>query len=289
MYISPDTILAPKLGEQFEFGLQESLLERGSGPLNEDALAIGRDVCIVCDGATSLASSPAPESLSGGRYAANLTIDAFIDSTGLTLEERACLANKKIAEGMSACGIDQADRARLWSTSFAAVQVSGHTLHWCQSGDCTILLLYRDGSSRRVTPLPGQDSEVLARWQQLGGAKETTIHQLLGEQIAAVRRKMNRTFGSLNGEPEAMEFLACGTEDIEPVAEIILFTDGLFPPSPDPHSPFDENKFISLYRSGGLRGVREVIRNIQRGDPGCFRYPRFKLHDDIAAVSLRQL
>ena len=138
------------------------------------------------------------------------------------------------------------DRARLWSTSFAAVQVSGHTLHWCQSGDCTILLLYRDGSSRRVTPLPGQDSEVLANWQQLGGSKDTTIHQLLGEQIAAVRRMVNRTFGSLNGEPEAMDFLACGAEDIGSVAEIVLFTDGLFPPSPDPHRPFDEKKFTGF-------------------------------------------
>ena len=41
-----------------------------------------------------------------------------------------------------------------------------------------------------------------------------------------------------------------------------------------------------LYLDGGLSAVFRQVRQLQSDDPECRRYPRFKCHDDIAAVAL---
>jgi len=38
---------------------------------------------------------------------------------------------------------------------------------------------------------------------------------------------------------------------------------------------------------GGLQAVRNHVRRLQQEDPTCRKYPRFKQHDDIAAVAIQ--
>lgn len=272
------------------YRVAESLLDKGSGRFNEDALGINDTICVVCDGATSLqpvAEQCLPGS-SGGQQAARIGAAAFTSSAKSSLLDSARRANQQIRARMVQAGVELGCRERLWSTSLAAVRIYGRRLDWCQIGDCMIMLIFNDGRSRLLSPVPAQDEQVLRTWQTRGAEEQGSIHQVLAAEIAAVRRQTNRSFGSLNGEDEALDFLAHGSLEDEQISDILLFTDGLFPPNPDPSMTFDQDKLVSLYRSAGLGGVRDYIRRVQREDPRCTRYPRFKMFDDIGAIALRR-
>lgn len=272
------------------YRVAETLLEKGSGPLIEDELAFNDTTCVVCDGATSLqqAAEQCLPGTSGGQRAARIGAAAFTAATGSSLRESARRANLQIRAQMAQAGVDLGCREQLWSTSLAAVQIHGHRMDWCQIGDCVILLIFDDGSSRLLSRLPAQDEQVLKTWQAIGADAHGSIHQELAGEIAAVRRQTNRLFGSLNGEDEALDFLARGSLEDERISDILLFTDGLFPPNPDPAMPLDQDKLVRLYRSAGLGEVRDYIRRVQCDDPRCLRYPRFKMFDDIGAIALRR-
>jgi hypothetical protein len=98
---------------------------------------------------------------------------------------------------------------------------------------------------------------------------------------------MNIRYGVLNGEPAALDFLRHGYEELDNVSDILLFTDGLFLPRENPLEDSDWCSFVNLYRQGGLQAVRDHVRYLQRQDPTLKKYPRFKLHDDIAAVAIK--
>jgi len=295
MYLFPETILNSSTSvpaKQLEPGFQvrETLLEQGSGRVNEDMLAVASHLSIVSDGATSLHSAPqlSDPTVSGGQEAARITASVFSEVPGRNLLDSAHRANELIREAMIDHGVDLLDREQLWSTSFAAVQINEDSINWCQTGDCVILLVYGDGRGQLLTELPGHDREVLKTWQQIGARSEGTVQQTLASEIAAVRRTMNRKYGVLNGEEEALDFLSSGTIRDDRISDVLLFSDGLFPPSTNPDNLFDAELFVRLYKRGGLKRIRDHVRALQNHDPACYLYPRFKMHDDISGVALKR-
>lgn len=297
MYLSPDNILNSSASPPAEkpdprFLVNETLLEQGSGPVNEDMLATVNRLSIVCDGATTLHSAQrqsAAQPTSGGQKAAGITASVFSGDPERNLLDSARRANELIREAMIDEGLDLREREQLWSTSFAAVQVNEDSIAWCQTGDCMILLIHRDGGAQLLTELPGQDREVLKTWQQIGARSSGTIQQNLAAEIAAVRGRMNKEFGVLNGENEALKFVSSGTVEADQISDVLLFSDGLFPPSTSPDNLFDAELFVQLYKNGGLKHIRNHVRSLQKDDPGCYRYPRFKMYDDISGVALKRL
>lgn len=297
MYLSPDNILNSSASPPAEkpdprFLVNEALLEQGSGPVNEDMLATVNRLSIVCDGATTLHSAQrqsAAQPTSGGQKAAGITASVFSGDPERNLLDSARRANELIRKAMIEEGLDLREREQLWSTSFAAVQVNEDSIAWCQTGDCMILLIHRDGGAQLLTELPGQDREVLKTWQQIGARSSGTIQQNLAAEIAAVRGRMNKEFGVLNGENEALKFVSSGTVEADQISDVLLFSDGLFPPSTSPDNLFDAELFVQLYKNGGLKHIRNHVRSLQKDDPGCYRYPRFKMYDDISGVALKRL
>jgi len=286
MYLkAEDSALAPPRITGNSFILRDTLLEQGSGVENEDSLSTANGVYIVCDGATSLAGKRRTMPVSGGKQAALLTAQAFSTNQG-SLIDMAMTANQEISEAMRVSGLDFTDRSSLWSTSFAALRFRKENLEWAQSGDCSIILLYDDGTSKMVTKLPGHDTDTLKKWQQIGTTAGASIHEVLARDISAVRKKMNREYGVLNGEPEALSFIDGGVERTERVTDILLFSDGFWLPSQDPAQPLDHEALAKMYRSGGLSTIRDYIRFIQKKDVNCVLYPRFKKHDDMSVIAL---
>jgi len=286
MYLSTEHFATPLSCPAIPRRQVETLLEKGSGALNEDVLLQAEDMFGVFDGATSLDKRKFAGELTGGLLAARIAAQTFRNGYG-RLAHLADQANRRIRRSLLEENVPLSERHRLWSTSLAVVRLDGERFEYCQTGDALILLLLDDGGYRLVTPEIDIDRETLQLWKESPAAKTTTIHDLLAEQIHRVRLQMNISYGVLNGEPEAMSFLRHGHQDLAGVSDILLFTDGLFLPRENPLDCDDWQFLASLYRHGGLQAVRNHVRRLQQEDPTCRKYPRFKQHDDIAAVAIQ--
>jgi Protein phosphatase 2C len=263
----------------------ETLVQKGSGAVNEDVLLCDGNLFGVFDGATSLARDNLPPGSTGGLLAARIAANAF-RTGGSDLSHSAELANRQINAAARVHGIADGERHLLWSTSAAVVRIEADHAHYCQIGDSLILLVLDDGQYRLLTPETDHDLETLMQWKQLPWSPGLTIGTELAEQIKKVRLQMNRGYGVLNGEPTALDFITCGRVALDGVASILLFTDGLFLPKENPEAASDWSRFVACYQQGGLQEICHQVRATQQDDPFCRVYPRFKLHDDIAAIAI---
>lgn len=264
----------------------ETLLEQGSGNMNEDVLLQSGNLYGVFDGATSLKKSGNISDKTGGLLAAESAARIFSRNGG-TLRQLGANANYTIRELMQAQGVDLNRRRHLWSTSCMVIRIDRDEIEWFQIGDSLALILYADGSHRLLADPIDHDRETLRLWKERGPSATGTIQENLADQICKVRKGMNIHYGVLNGEPQALDFVRHGRESLAGVTDILLYTDGLFLPRTDPEQPEDLDTFVRLYRQGGLKLIHKKIRELQKDDPRCITYPRFKIHDDIAAIALR--
>ena len=269
----------------------DTIYEKGSSEINEDRLLVGSDLYGVFDGATSIDSRKLIRGTTGGALAAQIAKETFLASEA-GLFDAAVDANRRIRLAQVGAGLNVNARHTLWTTSMAVVQILGDKLEYCQTGDALIVLLYEDGSSHFLTPEVDIDRETMVLWQKLNSntkSEKSSIYTALNQQIRKVRLQMNREYGVLNGEPEAVDFIHHGTQSLVGVTDILLFTDGLYLPKTDPVELSDWTTFIDLYQRESLEGIRDKIRFMQNSDPELTIYPRFKLHDDIAAIALSRI
>ena len=196
-------------------------------------------------------------------------------------------ANRAIHDRMVDYGVDCSRREALWSTSAAVVRIKGGQLEWLQTGDAYVILIYSDNSHRVLVHQEDHDYETLMQWKSVAPASTLPIHEALKDQIRKVRCRMNRSYGVLNGEADAAHFFHWGSIPFDNVREVLLFTDGLSIPSPTPTRYKKFDTFMTRYFDLGLTGLKNHIRSIEKSDPGCKRFPRFKCHDDIAAISIK--
>ncbi|SHO46993.1 Protein phosphatase 2C [Desulfopila aestuarii DSM 18488] len=285
MYLSNEQRTFASLNRPLYRYTVKSLLEKGSGEINEDVLLEEGSLLGVFDGATSLDKRRFQNGLTGGLLAAKTAAQSFVNNCG-SLDQLAKEANRTIHKVQIRENICMDERHKLWSTSLAVVHVDGNQLEYCQTGDALILFIFQDGGYKVITPDIDIDRDTLQLWKEMQLAPDALIHEVLAEQIRKIRLEMNISYGVLNGEPEALNFLRHGYEDLTDVSDILLFTDGLHLPRENPKEEHDWQTFVELYRLGGLQAVRDHVRHLQQQDPACRKYPRFKLHDDIAAVAI---
>jgi hypothetical protein len=263
----------------------ETVFEQGVGTMNEDFHFVHGNQFGVFDGATSLTQATYRNGRTGGFLASNIVGNAFMDEK-TPLLELADRANSSIRDAMLESGVDLSDKGYLWSTSAAVVRLNEDHFEWVQIGDCLVMIIHADGRHEIIPSAFNHDLDTLNMWKEVSGQTDAPIISALHDQILNVRRFSNVTYGVLNGEKEAMGFMNHGSMPLDTVSHILLFTDGLFLPKSDPSGREDFDLFSSLYLSGGLRRVRNHIREIEAQDAGCRAYPRFKAHDDIAAISI---
>lgn len=270
----------PKPQNRFTY---DSLLEQGSGASNEDALLVKENLFGVFDGASSLKGSPY-RGQSGAWWAAHLARSVF-SANNASLSQLAERANQSIARGMRLSEVDMKDRLQLWSTSAAVVRVNDDVVEYVQIGDTLIICILQDGSFRMPVPFHNHDSAIFEQWRMLIDLGFDNARELLAPQVERVRLRMNRFFGVLNGEAEMNGFLRSGKIPTAGIAHLLLFTDGLHLPG-DSSGGVDFAGMVDCYQQRGLSGLHHAVRGIERSDPECRRFPRFKVHDDVAAVAL---
>lgn len=263
----------------------DSLVEKGVGALNEDHCCIRGNLFGVFDGATSLTPATYGNGRTGGYMAATIAGQAFArnDASLPCLAER---ANNAIRESMVRHGVDLDDRGGLWCASGAVLRVHGDWFEWVQIGDCVICAMFEDGGFELLQSGFDHDAETLELWKRVSCETDAPVHAAVAEKILEVRTRMNVTYGVFNGEEQAMSFLRSGRRPIGDIKHLVLCTDGLFIPTQDPAGKEDFSEFARVFMDGGLTGLRDQVRAVEETDRQCRLYPRFKAHDDIAAISI---
>lgn len=258
----------------------EHVLHQGSGERNEDCLIIDRNIFGVFDGATSLNGACFDGGLSGGAMASAIAGQTFLRNDG-PLDGLAAQANDSIRERMGRCGVDLARRCGLWSASAAVVRLADGGIEWFRTGDAQIVFVDADGGFRVAAGRDDHDYPTLSMIRERG-----RHHADVQRLIETVRLGMNRDYGVLNGEREAEDFFLTGLEPVGNVRAVLLFTDGLDIPSETPRRRKDFSVLVDTHRKLGLSGLRDHVRGLEAADPDIERYPRFKRHDDMAAIAI---
>ncbi len=264
----------------------EHILEKGTGGINEDTLVMENNIFGVFDGATSLKKEFFGSKKTGGMIASSVACSVFSKNC-YPLVDLAKSANNAIRNEMISHGVNPSARESLWSTSAAVVRIKDKGLEWIQTGDSFIVLIYTDNSYKVLIKREDHDFETLSIWKKMAENSTSLIHEALKDQIRKTRFGMNRSYGVLNGEKEAEIFIKSGNESIEGVKEILVFTDGLDIPVETPEREKNFDVLVKQFLCLGLNGLKEHIREIEKKDPMCIKYPRFKCHDYIAAICIR--
>ncbi|MCG8637662.1 MAG: protein phosphatase 2C domain-containing protein [Desulfobacterales bacterium] len=260
--------------------------------MNEDRLVIGENLFGVFDGAASLSGPPAasrqgvpdkPPGRTGGSMAASIAGKTFA-ANHFPLTDLGRTANTAILNQMKESGVNTSAIEEVWSTSAAVVRIKGNDLEWFQTGDSHILVIYEDGSHSIPAQRDDHDFETLTMMK--AEEDNTLANPVLKRQVLKVRAGMNKKYGVLNGDPAAMAFASGGTLSLDRVEAVLLFTDGLNLPAPVPEKKKCFTPLALSFRELGLKGLHRKIRVLEEGDPDRRAFPRFKRHDDIAAIAL---
>lgn len=257
-----------------------------AGSSKEDAYLVKDNLFAVFDGFNSLDGFVDTDGTSGGLVAATIAKNIFSRNEG-SLKDLALEANRKIREKMVAAGVDVKNKCGLWGAALAVVRIGDGSFEWVQLADSLILLIYADTSHQLLVEDFDHEKEVLTTAKRLAAERNMSMREVIDAGLhTELRSKANETYGALNGEEAAANFLNSGNESLRNVKHILLFTDGLMLPREDPQEEHDWKLFVDLFLQGGLEHVKNYVRDLQNNDPKCWKYPRYKQHDDIAALSL---
>lgn len=257
----------------------EVVFERGSRAINEDQVLVLPDIFGVFDGATSLTGYKDAFGRSGAYLASRIVCDTFAKDIGDDLPSVALRGNSKLLKEMEPAGIDTSRKVNLWSTTAAVVRVVDDQLQWIQISDSLIMVIRDDGSYQLLAEEFDHDAETL--W-----IKKTQGQAAADADELRVANLANVDYGFLNGEAAASRFLNYGVLELKGIRNVLLFTDGLFIPKEDPRGKEDWPLFVELFQSDGLKNILGYVRLHQALDSDMTRYPRFKVHDDVAAIAL---
>lgn len=265
----------------------EQVHDQGSGLLNEDVLLTGKNVFGVFDGATGHDGYLDEEGKTGGYLAAHIAESVFREGgANHDLFVLTRVANERIGEEIQRRGIDVSDGVNRWCTTVSVVRIRENDFEWAQTGDSSIVVVYKDGSFKKL-PNYFWDAETLELWRKFAkqGVKDIGRLPDIETQVLKVRRLSNLTYGYLNGDPEAVRFFKHGIESLKDVVHILLYSDGFELPQEDPSADGTE-VLVRLFIKHGPEYVKNYVRDIEKSDPECWKYPRFKQHDDMTAIAV---
>jgi len=264
----------------------ESLTEKGSGQINEDSYFVKPNYFGVFDGATGLVKYADSSGNTGALLASRTAKEVFENNQNKPLLSSFKEANVKIRELEKNAGIDLNNKTCLWSTSASVVRIEGNSVEYLAIGDSPIVIIDKD--NKLNTYFIDHDLESMILWDKMvkEGIVDKRADKRMQDQLSRTRLRSNVTYGFLNGEKEALNFVKTANYPKENIKEILLFTDGMLIPNERPGQPEDFNKIVELFEQDELRNVKNYVRNMEDSDPDCNKYLRFKQHDDLTAIAI---
>jgi serine/threonine protein phosphatase PrpC len=261
----------------------ETVYHQGSGRLNEDSLFYEKNLFAVFDGASSLTNRLYADK-TGAWLASHIARKNC--SPNRSPLQNLLQANNALQAAMISENVNMADPLELWSASAAALQIHKNHIEWAQIGDSMVATITNDGAVHFPAPYHNHDAQTLAFWKKMAETGEKNIYEKIKPVIKKVRCGMNRYYGALNGKPEVKPFLNTGRIPRKDIKHLLLFTDGLHIPVKTNRTQENIAEVCKEYLKKGLQGVYDTVRTLEKTDPLCLQYPRFKCHDDIAAIAI---
>ncbi|HEY4964517.1 MAG TPA: protein phosphatase 2C domain-containing protein [Candidatus Saccharimonadales bacterium] len=265
---------------------------------NEDSIFADADrgIAGVFDGASDVVGFKTPDGMTGGAVASRIAASTLeTSSTEQTLTDIIMIANGHIDAIQREFDLDPNSKEARFCTTGAIARArtteSGEkVIDLLQIADSVAIVTRDDGSVEVPLGLYDQDEESMQLWTQMT-AEGMTAEQILKDermqaQIKSKRSESNVTYGVLNGEADAAEFVRTTTIPAEGVSKVILLSDGLFIPKENPSGEDSWDEIARLESEGGIKAVLDYVRSIESTDPDCIRYPRFKQHDDASGAVL---
>lgn len=283
----------------------ETISLQGTAQWNEDALVHHERLQLygVLDGATSQHPYRGPNQETGG-YLASRLIQSYLESLEEgdmpedSLKPLVLKANALLREAMLKAEIDVTDKASLWTSGLALVRVHDTHVDFAQVGDCMIAAVYKDGMIRtlsrdQVAHIDASSKRILEEGIRQGVTKREQLVEMARPIIVSNKAKMNMPDGYsvLSGEPELADYIEYGRINRIQLKALLLVTDGLFPPAEltgTSNGASDAMKELTLQVADqSLAGYADKLVQLEREDPECLRYPRFKVSDDKTGIWLQ--
>ncbi len=258
------------------------------GDKKEDSYLINNNLFAVFDGFNSSMRFFDKNGKSGGLIASSIAKEIF-SNNNKNLIDIAIETNQKIKEKQLDSEIDITKKMSLFGTTASVVRINSDSFEWLNAGDSVILIIYNDSSFKIFIGDYDGDKELLIEYKKLADQHKENLRDLMKEKDIQHRKEINTSSkfgGYLTGEETAIPFIQSAVESSENIKHIVLFTDGLIIPREDPSKDYDWTTFVKLFLEGGLKNVKDSVRNLENDDPNLWKYPRFKQHDDITAISI---
>jgi len=265
------------------------LIDKGSGSNNEDEFLIKDNLFGVFDGLTGLNRYKDAKGKTSGQIASQLVKKIFEDNSDEKLIDVLHRANKQINKEIENAKTNLSSKENRPGSSVAVVKIKNGCIDYIQIHDSPIIFIFKDGAYRMISGRQNIDLKTILLWKKIavkqkikGWYENKAILNILIQE----RKKVNVTYGCLNGEKEVFQFVLHGTLSLDNISHILLFTDGLFLPKQDPRKNEDIDRLVKLFLKHGLKYIKNYVRKLENSDPNSIKYPRFKQHDDIAAISV---
>jgi hypothetical protein len=276
-------------------------ISQGSGPVNEDAVGfIGAPNDIqaawALDGVTGINNVSLGLAESDAQWFVQ-RIDAHLrillpEARGIaTLMSD--LVDRLIADQTGATA------ASMLSETFdppaaciAALCRIGSQWHAVRLGDCRLLAEDRQGFRRIVDFANDGFDEWITREAQrfrAGGLSDIkAISARLQPELLANRRRRNRAdgYGVIAADRACLAFVE-HMPLLDP-RSALMASDGFFRLVDHYHDITEQDLLARASGNGGIVALYERLRAIERGDPDCRKFPRFKPADDASAIALVQ-
>jgi Protein phosphatase 2C len=188
--------------------------------------------------------------------------------------------------------VGRIEQVSLWPlASFALTRVCEGRVEFANLGDCRILWRPPDGravksfGSSRVTELDANVVKEIERLHRQGYTSHELVRRAVVPMIEANRKLKNTPEGYwiLDVSGEGVAHLQTTIADAADVETILLCTDGYYRLVDTYHRWTDQSLLSDSVHNGVSAMIRE-LREIERLDEQCLKFPRMKPSDDATGI-----
>ncbi|WP_435334643.1 protein phosphatase 2C domain-containing protein [Haloarchaeobius sp. TZWWS8] len=268
-------------------------MDAGVG-VNEDVATVTNDAAWVLDGATGLTDdSHTPGATDATWYVRQ--VDSYLrqhvtDDAPLTEILRDCVSH--VADEFdSLVDGEEVDPASEPSAAIAIARWTPDKVQYAVLGDASAIFRRGRDLDMEFGGGPRHLDEAalmeLSRLQDEEGLTHDEAFDAIQPRLRAMRRSKNTLDGywTLSFDPDAVDHARTGERTA--LSDVTLLTDGA-EPLVEPYRVFKTWAEASAFiLDRGPAAALYRLRQVERDDLACERYPRFKRHDDAAIAAVR--